>query len=215
MMGVVYDSKTNTGTVDTKDWTDPYSKNINTYIKAKTLGEKAAWEFYNNQSDDFSMEMAVMCAGGIYGPSLTGNISGFSLKGVHQMLTGHFKMSMIPPAAIPMSDVRDVAKLHVLAMTEKRANGKRLIPTTSKAYSFMDIAKILKKNGYSKVSTKKAPIFMIKLMSLIDREAKGMVPIVGNTVSSNNIETREIFDWEPIPFEKTILDCAKSIEHLV
>jgi dihydroflavonol-4-reductase len=41
------------------------------------------------------------------------------------------------------------------------------------------------------------------------------VPIVGNTVSSNNIETREIFDWEPIPFEKTILDCAKSIEHLV
>ena len=131
------------------------------------------------------------------------------------MLTGHFKMSMIPPAAIPMSDVRDVAKLHVLAMTEKRANGKRLIPTTSKAYSFMDIAKILKENGYSKVSTKKAPIFMIKLMSLIDREAKGMVPIVGNTVSSNNIETREIFDWEPIPFEKTILDCAKSIEHLI
>ena len=117
MMGVVYDSKTNTGTVDTKDWTDPYSKNINTYIKAKTLGEKAAWEFYDNRADDFSMEMAVMCAGGIYGPSLTGNISGFSLKGVHQMLTGHFKMSMIPPAAIPMSDVRDVAKLHVLAMT--------------------------------------------------------------------------------------------------
>ena len=56
---------------------------------------------------------------------------------------------------------------------------------------------------------------MIKLMSLIDREAKGMVPIVGNTVSSNNTETREIFDWEPIPFEKTILDCAKSIEHLL
>ena len=215
MMGVVYDSSQNTGTVDTKDWTDPDSKNINTYIKAKTLGEKAAWEFYGNQSDDSSMEMAVICAGGIYGPSLTGNISGFSLKGVHQMLTGHFKMSMIPPAAIPMSDVRDVAKLHVLAMTEQRANGKRLVRTTSKAYSFMDIAKILKENGYHKVSTKKAPIFMIKLMSLFDKEAKGMVPLVGNTVSSNNTETREIFDWEPIPFEKTILDCAKSIEHLL
>ena len=39
-----------------------------------------------------------------------------------------------------------------------------------------------------------------------------MVPIVGNYVSSNNTETKEIFDWEPIPFEKSILDCAKSIE---
>tara|TARA_X000000950_G_scaffold279919_1_gene373509 strand:- start:334 stop:1362 length:1029 start_codon:yes stop_codon:yes gene_type:complete len=215
MMGVVYASKKDTGMVDSNDWTDPNSKNINTYIKAKTLGEKAAWEFYNNQSDDSFIEMAVMCAGGIYGPSLTGNISGFSLKGVHQMLTGHFKMLMIPPAGIPMSDVRDLAKLHVLAMTEKKANGKRLIPTTSRAYSFMDIAKILKKNGYNKVSTKKAPIFMIKLMSLFDMEAKGMEPIVGNTVSSNNTETKEIFNWEPTSFEKTILDCAKSIEHLI
>ena len=215
MMGVVYDSNEDTGTVDIKDWTDPNSKNINTYIKAKTLSEKAAWDFFNNQSGDSSMEMAVMCVGGIYGPSLTGNIDGFSLKGVHQMLTGHFKMFMIPPAGIPMSDVRDLAKLHVLAMKEERANGKRLIPTTSKAYSFMNIAEILRDNGYNKVSTKKAPIFMVKLMSLFDKEAKGMVPIVGNTVSSDNTETKKIFNWEPIPFEKTILDCAKSIEHLI
>ena len=215
MMGVVYDSNKDTGTVNTKDWTNPDSKNINTYIKAKTLMEKAAWDFFDNQSDDSFIEMAVMCAGGIYGPSLTGNTSGFSMKGIHQMLTGHFKMAMIPPAGIPMSDVRDLAKLHVLAMTEERANGKRLIPTTDRAYSFMEIAKILKGNGYSKVSTKKAPIFMIKLMSLFDREARGMVPIVGNTVSSDNTETREIFGWEPIPFEKTILDCARSIELLI
>ena len=212
MMGVVYDSNHDTGIVDAKDWTDPNSKKINTYIKAKTIGEKAAWDFFENQSEDSSIELAVMCAGGIYGPSLTGNISGFSLKGIHRMLTGHFKMSMIPPAAIPMSDVRDLAKLHVLAMTEEKANGKRLIPTTSRAYSYMEIAKILKENGYSKVSTKKGPIFMIKLMGLFDNEVKGMVPIVGNYVSSDNTETKEIFDWEPIPFEKSILDCAKSIE---
>ena len=215
MMGVVYDSESNIGIVDAKDWTDPYSKKINTYIKAKTLGEKAAWDFYEKQPDNSSMEMAVICPGGIYGPTLTGNISGFSLKGVHRMLTGHFKMSMIPPVGIPMSDVRDLAKIHVLAMTEKKANGKRLIPTTPTAHSFMEIAEILKENGYSKVSTKKGPIFMIKLMSLFDREVKGMVPIVGNTISADNTETKKIFDWEPIPFKKTILDCAKSIENQI
>ena len=212
MMGVIYDSNEDSGIVSSKDWTDPNSKKINTYIKAKTLGEKAAWNFIENQPDNSSIEMAVICAGGIYGPSLTGNLSGFSLKGIHRMLTGHFKMAMIPPAGIPMSDVRDLAKIHVLAMTEEKANGKRLIPTSNTAYSFMDIAKILKENGYSKVSTKKAPIFMIKLMSLFDKEVKGMVPIVGNSISADNTETKKIFNWEPISFKKTVIDCAKSIE---
>ena len=215
LMGVVYDSESNTGMVDAKDWTDPYSKNINTYMKAKTLGEKEAWDFYEKQPDDSSMEMAVICPGGIFGPTLTGNIEGFSLKGVHRMLTGHFKMSMIPPVGLPMSDVRDLAKIHVLAMTEKKANGKRLIPTTPTAHSFMEIAEILKENGYSKVSTKKGPIFMIKLMSLFDKEVKGMLPLVGNTISADNTETKKIFDWEPITFKKTILDCARSIENQI
>ena len=114
-----------------------------------------------------------------------------------------------------MSDVRDLAKIHVLAMTEKKANGKRLIPTTPTAHSFMEIAEILKENGYSKVSTKKGPIFMIKLMSLFDKEVKGMLPLVGNTISADNTETKKIFNWEPITFKKTILDCARSIENQI
>ena len=215
MMGEIYDSNKDTGIVDAKNWTDPNSKNINTYIKSKTLAEKAAWDFFDNQSDNSSIEMAVVCPGGVFGPTLTGNINGQSLTIIHRMLTGHFKMSMIPPIGIPISDVRDIAKIHVLAMTEEKANGKRLIPTTSRAYSFLEIAKILKENGYSKVSTKKGPIFMIKLMSLFDKEVKGMVPIVGKSVSADNTETKEIFNWEPIPFEKTILDCARSIENYI
>ena len=215
MMGEIYDSNKDTGIVDAKNWTDPNSKNINTYIKSKTLAEKAAWDFFENQSDNSSIEMAVVCPGGVFGPTLTGNINGQSLTIIHRMLTGHFKMSMIPPVGIPISDVRDIAKIHVLAMTEEKANGKRLIPTTSRAYSFMEIAKILKENGYSKVSTIKGPILMIKLMSLFDKEVKGMVPIVGKSVSADNTETKGIFNWEPIPFEKTILDCARSIENQI
>ena len=42
-----------------------------------------------------------------------------------------------------------------------------------------------------------------------------MGPIVGKSVSADNTETKEIFDWEPIPFEKTILDCARSIENQI
>ena len=48
MMGVIYDSNQDTGTVDSSSWTDPNSLNINTYMKSKTLAEKAAWDFIKN-----------------------------------------------------------------------------------------------------------------------------------------------------------------------
>ena len=32
------------------------------------------------------------------------------------------------------------------------------------------------------------------------------------SMDSAVVSTKEIFDWEPIPFEKSILDCANSIE---
>ena len=101
MMGEIYDSNQDNGIVNAKSWTNPNSKNINTYIKSKTLAEKAAWDFFENQSDNSSIEMTVVCPGGVFGPTLTGNINGQSLTIIHRMLTGHFKMSMIPPVGIP------------------------------------------------------------------------------------------------------------------
>ena len=41
-----------------------------------------------------------------------------------------------------------------------------------------------------------------------------MVPIFGKIINVDNAETKQIFNWEPLPFEKSILDCASSIKHL-
>ena len=56
---------------------------------------------------------------------------------------------------------------------------------------------------------------MIKLTVLFDKEVKGMLPLVGKSVSADNTETKQIFEWEPILFKKTVLDCAKSIENQI
>ena len=48
------------------------------------------------------------------------------------------KVPMVPKSSINMSDVRDVAKIHVLALENKNANGKRFIVTTEKPYAFQD-----------------------------------------------------------------------------
>jgi len=122
------------------------------------------------------------------------------------------QVPMLPQAYSVMSDVRDIASIHVAALENEKANGKRFIVTTEKAHAIQEIATILKSNGYKKVSTKIAPTFLLKFMAKFNDEAKGMLPFIGNTVEAEVSNTMSTFNWKPIPFEKTILDTAKSVE---
>ena len=196
--------------VDSRTWTNIKGKNVSAYSKSKTLAEQAAWNFIKDQTDNTKMELAVVNPGPVFGPSLSGDLSGASMSMFTQMVQG--KMPMVPQASINMSDVRDIAKIHVLALENKEASGKRFIFTTEKPYAFQDVAIILKSNGYDKVSTKLAPNFLLKFMSNFNREAKSMKSFIGNTYNGNISSTMKTFNWKPIAFEKTVLDTAKSIE---
>ena len=187
--------------IDSGTWTNIKGKNVSAYSKSKTLAEQAAWNFIKDQTDNTKMELAVVNPGPVFGPSLSGDLSGASMSMFTQMVQG--KMPMVPQASINMSDVRDIAKIHVLALENKEASGKRFIVTTEKHYAFQDVAKILKSNGYDKVSTKLAPNFLLKLMSNFNREAKSMKSFIGNTYNGNISSTMKTFNWKPIAFEKT------------
>ena len=150
MMGVAKGYKA----INQDSWTDETSSKVSAYIKSKTIAEKSAWDFVNNQTGDHKIELAVVNPGPIYGPTLTGNLTGESMSAMADMIQG--KMPAVPPASCSMSDVRDIAKVHVLAMENEDAAGKRFITTTEKPYSFQDLAKIMKANGYEKVSTAQA-----------------------------------------------------------
>jgi dihydroflavonol-4-reductase len=152
----------------------------------------------------------VVNPGPIYGPTLTGNLDTEAMDFFKKLITG--KMPMLPKASTVMSDVRDVATIHVLAMENEKANGKRFIVTTEKPYAMQAIAQILKSNGYDKVSTTLAPSFLLKFMANFNNEMKGMLPFIGNTIEADGSNTMVTFNWKPIPFEKTVLDTAKSVE---
>ena len=205
------DKKKNRLTQDS--WTNPESDKITAYMKSKTLAEKAAWDFYKNQGTDNKMELTVVNPGPIYGPTLTGNLSGASMSMIKDIITG--KVPMLPNAHYVMSDVRDIAKIHVAAMENNESNGKRFIVTSEKPYSFVGVAALLKENGFEKASPKKAPGLMVKFMSLFNSEMKGMLPFLDAEVSADISTTKQVFNWEPIPFEKTILETAKSIQPLL
>ena len=199
--------------INYNSWTNVSAKNVSAYARSKTLAEKSAWDFIKNQNDEKIMELSVINPGPVFGPTISGNMQGASMGMIKKMIIG--KIPMLPKFSISMSDVRDVAKIHVMALENINANGKRFIVTTEKPYSFKELAQILKSNGYNKVSTKLAPNFLLKFISNFDREIKSMRAFIGKTYNGDVSSTMKTFNWKPISFEKTVLDTAKSIESLI
>jgi len=199
--------------INQDSWSNLNAKNVTAYFKSKTLAEKNAWEFIKNQTGEKKLELVVVNPGPIYGPTLTGNLATEAMDFFKKLITG--QVPMLPHAYSVMSDVRDVATIHVAALENEKANGNRFIVTTEKPHAIQEIAQILKSNGYNKVSTKLAPTFLLKFIAKFNDEMKGMLPFVGNTIEADVSTTMTTFNWKPIPFEKTVLDTAKSVEHVI
>tara|TARA_B110000495_G_scaffold41518_1_gene33836 strand:+ start:1936 stop:2943 length:1008 start_codon:yes stop_codon:yes gene_type:complete len=195
--------------INENTWSNVDARNISSYAKSKTLAEKSAWDFIESQEDP-KLELTVINPGPVFGPSLNGNTDGASMKMFKEMLDG--KMPMLPQSSINMSDVRDIAKIHVLALETPNANGRRFIVTTEIPYKFKDIAQVLKDDGYKKVSTKEAPNLFLNFMSYFVSDIRGMRPFIGKTYTADVSATKKVFNWQPISLEKTVLDTAKSIQ---
>ena len=201
------------GTFTPEDWTDTNRKDVSIYTKSKTLAERAAWDFVENKNNQTNFELVVLNPGGVFGPPLGKNIANQTMVVLDQMLSG--KQPVVPNVAFTMVDVRDVAKIQVQALTHPDAANHRFILSGTTPQSFAYVAKILKNAGYKGPSTLVAPDFMIKLMSLFDREAKGMLGFLGSSVHGDNSKTTEMFDWDPIPFEQSILESASIVQAVI
>jgi len=186
------------------DWSDT-NANIGAYAKSKTLAERAAWEAAKNGS----MELTVINPGAVFGPSLGAKIDGQSVTMMKKMITG--KIPMIPDVAMGMVDVRDVAKLHVVAMTANGAAGKRFIACTAEPVEMATVAQVLREAGYKKAPLMKAPTFLLKFMSKFDPEAKGMLPFIGRKASYDNSATFQVLNWKPTPMATSFREMASSI----
>ena len=198
------------GTSDHTTWTDINSKYVTPYQKSKTIAEKAAWDFYNNQDSNNKMELAVINPGGVMGPQLGNDLGGASTQIVSQLISGKFPM--IPALSFPFIDVRDVAILHLKAMTTPDADGKRFIAAHSKPTWMYEVAEVLSAAGYEKIKLKKAPSFMLKLIGLFDNKTKSLVPMLDKYVPCDNSQTVKVLNWEPMPWEQAFIEHAKSIE---
>src|SRR4051812_42463031 len=99
------------------DWSDPDDTRLTPYARSKTIAERAAWDLVRERGEE--EKLAVVNPGAILGPVL-GTERSFSLEMVERLLKG---LPGTPRIGFSVVDVRDVAELHILAMTAAEAGG--------------------------------------------------------------------------------------------
>jgi len=192
------------GTYGPDAWSDVDAK-IGAYAKSKTLAERAAWK----AAEGGAMELVVINPGAVFGPSLGAKLEGQSVAMMTDMIAG--KVPMIPDVAMGMIDVRDVARLHVNALTALGVAGKRFIAASAEPVSMETMATALRSAGYDNVPSRKAPSFMLRFAGLFDREARGMLPFLGQRAVLDNRATFELLGWKPTPIETSFKEMARAL----
>jgi len=184
------------------DWSNLESPNITHYIRSKTLAEKAAWDYVKTLPADHHLKLTVINPCFIVGPVLT-NEQGTSVTFFSELLNGLREEELKFKRPVPqfaMVDVRDVAKAHLLAMTNEKSDGHRIIMYTAGLWR-CEIAKLIEKEfgpkGYE-IPT-----------------AQGTIPPNAKSLelAYDNSKARNLLGMDQIPIEKSIIDmCYSMIE---
>jgi nucleoside-diphosphate-sugar epimerase len=192
-----------------EDWTD-LSGNIDAYQRSKTMAELAAWEFAKKEN----MELSAVNPVAVMGPVLGQDFS-HSNQIIRAMLKGD--MPFLLNIGFDYVDVRDVAELHLLAMTCPEAAGERFIATTGENLTYKEEAKILQRylgSTAKKVSTKALPDFMIKFMAIFKKDLRMPATFLGQNTACSNAKAKKLLGWQPRPAEEALVATAKSMIEL-
>ncbi len=192
------------------DWTDPGDLRRTPYVRSKTIAERAAWEHVRARGAE--SQLAVVNPGAIIGPVLSEDRS-FSLQVIERLLNG---MPAMPRLGFVLVDVRDVADLHIRAMTDPAAGGERFL-AVDRFLWMKDVARILRERlgaGAGKVPTRVAPDLLIRAMGLFDASVRTIVNDLGESPAYTAEKAKTTLGWETRPTEDSIADTAQSlIEH--
>ena len=190
------------------DWTDGNDTRRTPYVRSKALAERAAWEHVRAAGAED--RLATVEPGAIIGPVLNDDYS-FSLRAIKRLLDGD--MPAIPRLGFTFVDVRDVADLHIRAMTDPAAAGERFLAVDEFLW-IADVAAILRErlgDRASKVPTRNAPNFLVRVMSLFDGELKSIVGDLGKAAHYSNAKARERLGWQPRPVADSIAETGESL----
>jgi nucleoside-diphosphate-sugar epimerase len=193
------------------DWTN-LNSDVVPYVKSKALAERAAWDFLAKQGGN--LEFSVINPVGVFGPVLGPDYS-TSILLVQRLMDA--AMPGCPRLYFGVVDVRDVADIHLRAMTNPAAKGERFLAVTGDFMSMVEIAKLLKSRlgeAAKRVPTTELPNWLVRLAALRDPAIRLILPELGKYKNATNEKAKRILGWTPRSNEDSILATAESLIRL-
>jgi nucleoside-diphosphate-sugar epimerase len=190
------------------DWTD-LDSDIPPYQRSKTLAERAAWQFVEREGD--GLELAAVHPVGVFGP-LLGPDDPPSLRLIRRMLEG--RVPACPPFAMGYVDVRDVADLHVRAMTDPAAAGERFLAVAGHSLRVVEIARILRDRlgeRAAKAPTRELPVWVARALGVVNPELRLLRHQLGRDLDATGAKAERLLGWRARPIEDTIAETAESL----
>ena len=189
-------------------WFDPDERKVDVYRLSKRLAERAAWDFMREQRGPTTL--TTVLPGAVFGPVLSTDNMG-SVQVIARLLQGRVPGN--PRLGFEVVDVRDLADLHILAMTSQQAAGERFIAVGEFMW-MADIARTLRARlgeAAAKVPTRALPDFVLRAMALLDPKLRMLTPILGRQLRHTSAKARRVLGWHARPADATLTDCANSL----
>jgi nucleoside-diphosphate-sugar epimerase len=191
------------------DWTRADGEGVSAYAKSKTLAERAAWDFMAREGGD--LELAVVNPVGVFGPALGADFS-TSIEIIRRMMDG--ALPALPRITFGVVDVRDVADLHLLAMTHPEAAGERFLAVSGGFVALRDIGLMLRHrlgDAARRVPTRELPDWLLRVVALFDKSVGQIVPELGKRKDATADKARRVLGWQPRSAEDAVVATADSL----
>lgn len=188
------------------DWTDVTAPKVGAYIKSKTIAERAARDWV--AANGTGMEFVSVNPAAVLGPLLSDDYSS-SIQFVERLING--SIPGMPRLGFGVVDVRDLADLHVRALTRPGIDGERLI-ASGKFLWMREVADILRARvPEAKIPKRSIPDLVVRLLALFDGSIRQVLGELGRRRDVSPEHTAEVVGWRTRDEAETIVDTARSL----
>jgi nucleoside-diphosphate-sugar epimerase len=193
------------------NWTDP-SGALAAYVKSKTLAERAAWDFIAREGG--GLELSVVNPVAVFGPLLGPDLSSSVLL-LRRLMDGG--IPACPRLYFGVVDVRDVADLHIRAMSHSAAKGERFLAVAGDCMSILDIAKLLRRRmgaAAKKVPRFQLPDWLMRIAAMRNPAVRQILPELGKIKNASHEKAARVLGWTARSDEESIVATAESLMRL-
>src|SRR4051794_23383768 len=188
-------------------WTAPSGTPARAYPDSKILAERDAWDLAAATGLELTAVLPTFMQGPVLG---TSNRPG-TVEIIRRLIEG--KIPAVPNIGWNIVDVRDIAELHILAMTSPAAAGQRFLGSGSFLW-YRQVARILRRNlpaEAARVPTRTLPDIVVKLLARRNPQMAMLRPELGRKRLVDSGKARTQLGWHPRPTEQTIIDTATAL----